>query len=443
MPLKLVPRSPRSPHAFDGAVRIDALSPSAPDPVSAGTADGVSSTQAPRPPADLLPDRDMRMYGPAPLGSGMRDGGGLVKCARCGRATLEWAVDEHARICAHVLDGAPLTSKKVKVDRRESIKKRRASEITSSPPTPTKKQRLPDSDDEPLSAAQPPLALPLLPSGALDRAQLKGLKKSEVKKLVKEHERRLKREAKEKERLEIAERKRQRATGPIDLDRRCGVINDKGLPCSRSLTCKTHTVGAKRAVAGRSRPYDELHLEWQRVHNPNFKEPVKRDARAGAGVAAGAGAGAGGAAVAPRKKERRREYDDDDAGALTGEEGAREMELLLRAARVAGERVRTEFGASQASRRSATRSPAASLVNGSAGAPPSTLGGPALGARTGPWRPASFEQVSMGGLLTKALASRPVARVVLPLHAHAHGHAHGHGHGHGHGIVHQPAVAAA
>ncbi|EIW72129.1 hypothetical protein TREMEDRAFT_24715, partial [Tremella mesenterica DSM 1558] len=52
------------------------------------------------------------------------------------------------------------------------------------------------------------------------------------------------------------------ASEPINLDKQCGVINDKLLPCSRSLTCKSHTVGAKRAVIGRSQPYDVLYLEW-------------------------------------------------------------------------------------------------------------------------------------------------------------------------------------
>jgi SAGA-associated factor 73 len=71
-----------------------------------------------------------------------------------------------------------------------------------------------------------------------------------------------------------------RVKGPADYDRHCGVINDKGVPCSRSLTCKSHSMGAKRAVQGRSRNYDDLLLDWQRVHNPNFVEPVKRETKA-------------------------------------------------------------------------------------------------------------------------------------------------------------------
>lgn len=68
--------------------------------------------------------------------------------------------------------------------------------------------------------------------------------------------------------------------GPTDVDTQCGVINDKGLPCSRSLTCKSHSMGAKRAVPGRSRPYDELLLEWQRVHNPALVAKLEEKERA-------------------------------------------------------------------------------------------------------------------------------------------------------------------
>lgn len=39
-------------------------------------------------------------------------------------------------------------------------------------------------------------------------------------------------------------------------------------------------MGAKRAVQGRSRNYDDLLLDWQRANNPNFVEPVKRESKA-------------------------------------------------------------------------------------------------------------------------------------------------------------------
>ena len=45
----------------------------------------------------------------------------------------------------------------------------------------------------------------------------------------------------------------------LNLDRHCGVITQPNLmPCFRSITCKSHSVQAKRAVMGRSLPFDIL-----------------------------------------------------------------------------------------------------------------------------------------------------------------------------------------
>lgn len=53
-------------------------------------------------------------------------------------------------------------------------------------------------------------------------------------------------------------------TGPVDVERQCGVTLPNGMPCARSLTCKSHSMGAKRAVAGRSLPYDMLLAAYQK-----------------------------------------------------------------------------------------------------------------------------------------------------------------------------------
>lgn len=57
---------------------------------------------------------------------------------------------------------------------------------------------------------------------------------------------------------------RELITGPVDVERQCGVITPNGVPCARSLTCKSHSMGAKRAVPGRSLPYDMLLAAYQK-----------------------------------------------------------------------------------------------------------------------------------------------------------------------------------
>lgn len=52
--------------------------------------------------------------------------------------------------------------------------------------------------------------------------------------------------------------------GPLDVEKQCGVPLPSGGFCARSLTCKTHSMGAKRAVPGRSAPYDVLLQQYQK-----------------------------------------------------------------------------------------------------------------------------------------------------------------------------------
>ncbi|GAA5817046.1 hypothetical protein MFLAVUS_010582 [Mucor flavus] len=52
---------------------------------------------------------------------------------------------------------------------------------------------------------------------------------------------------------------------PLDLDRQCGVlIPPNNHPCTRSLTCKIHAMGAKRSVEGRSQPFNDLLAAYQK-----------------------------------------------------------------------------------------------------------------------------------------------------------------------------------
>ena len=52
--------------------------------------------------------------------------------------------------------------------------------------------------------------------------------------------------------------------GPVDVEKQCGVLLQNGAHCARSLTCKSHSMGAKRSVPGRSMPYDYLLAQYQK-----------------------------------------------------------------------------------------------------------------------------------------------------------------------------------
>ncbi|KAF1961778.1 SCA7-domain-containing protein [Byssothecium circinans] len=52
--------------------------------------------------------------------------------------------------------------------------------------------------------------------------------------------------------------------GPVDVEKQCGVPLPNGGFCARSLTCKSHSMGLKRAVPGRRLPYDMLLAQYQK-----------------------------------------------------------------------------------------------------------------------------------------------------------------------------------
>ncbi|THH18460.1 hypothetical protein EW146_g2525 [Bondarzewia mesenterica] len=175
-----------------------------------------SVSNLPSPPTSWLSAQEMKVFGADPLRS--TSDIGVVQCKECGKPVLRSAAADHAENCKNVRLGK---GAKGKSDDSAKGKKRKVEE--------------------------------------LDPADLDAPKTKKAKPATKVTKGRFK--------------------GPVDLDRQCGVINDKNLPCSRSLTCKSHSMGAKRALAGRSRPYDELLLDWRRANDPSFVEPVKRESK--------------------------------------------------------------------------------------------------------------------------------------------------------------------
>lgn len=62
-----------------------------------------------------------------------------------------------------------------------------------------------------------------------------------------------------------------RPKAPVDVEKQCGVDLPNGGQCARSLTCKSHSMGAKRAVPGRSAPYDKLLADYQRKNQAKLQ----------------------------------------------------------------------------------------------------------------------------------------------------------------------------
>ncbi|TFY73914.1 hypothetical protein EWM64_g10098 [Hericium alpestre] len=219
--LKVSPSPP--PFSFDQL-------PSSPPPQSPS-----SSLSTPdSPPTSWLSARDMKIFGADPLRSASDIG--IVQCKLCAKPILRSAAAEHAETCKLIRLGK--NGAKGKVEDTTGACPPSLTDSHAHISQPKAKSARPTSPSRPSPARRSPKRPS--PPTKVTKGRLKG---------------------------------------PVDLDKQCGVINDKNLQCSRSLTCKSHSMGAKRAVQGRSRPYDELLLEWNRANNPNFVEPVKRESK--------------------------------------------------------------------------------------------------------------------------------------------------------------------
>ncbi|KAG0670447.1 hypothetical protein C6P45_002350 [Maudiozyma exigua] len=65
----------------------------------------------------------------------------------------------------------------------------------------------------------------------------------------------------------------------IDFDKQCGVSLPEGGYCARSLTCKSHSMGAKRSVEGRTKTFDELLANYHREHQTKIGAAAEKRAK--------------------------------------------------------------------------------------------------------------------------------------------------------------------
>lgn len=159
-----------------------------------------------------------------------------VQCRHCRRPVLRTAAKDHIREC--------LDKKQAKLKKKKEAKEAKEAAIR-------REKGIEDDDDGPPKNARKSS------KGALDG---EGAKKSKKRKADGDAE---KAPAKKKKKDE-PKAKVPKPKGPVDVEKQCGVLLPNGSMCARSLTCKSHSMGAKRAVPGRSLPYDMLLAQYQK-----------------------------------------------------------------------------------------------------------------------------------------------------------------------------------
>ncbi|CAG8506235.1 3239_t:CDS:2, partial [Dentiscutata heterogama] len=152
-----------------------------------------------------------------------REESGVIQCNTCSKKLFASGFVEHTEDCEKIKAMSLTSTKKIPVD--EIPVNKNSKDIDSTYVSNKKRKRSVTSE---------------VSTSASD-TRSSPVKKQKVKK-----------EKEKKSKLT------KRNKGPIDLDKQCGVIEHTGMQCSRSLTCKSHSMALKRAVQGRSQPFNTL-----------------------------------------------------------------------------------------------------------------------------------------------------------------------------------------
>lgn len=215
----------------------------------------------------------------------------VIRCDMCGLQTRE----VNGRVCVTHKVNCEM-AKPARMAKKPGLfagveagsKKRGSSEVSldsSNPPPKKKKAMIIDHTTSSITSA----AHNDLPEN------MKSMTTKQIKKVLAQADRmqrekeRKEKKAREEEAKKANQKKMGRIKGgPVNVNEQCGVlIPPKDIPCARSLTCKTHSMGAKRSVPGRSAPYDVLLNEWQKKHNPNWGDRKVVTPRVGPGIEPG------------------------------------------------------------------------------------------------------------------------------------------------------------
>ncbi|KAK3684541.1 SAGA complex subunit Sgf73 [Vermiconidia calcicola] len=183
-----------------------------------------------------------------PTSKPMSDKPETQKCNVCKRAVAKHAMPKHIESCLNKKQEKQRKKKEAKDARDAAARK--------------EKNAVADSEDE--EEVDGKKTTPGTKGG--------GLGASKKRKAGEEGEDAAGGPAKKKKKNDTSKAKPARPKAPVDVEKQCGVELPQGGQCARSLTCKSHSMGAKRAVPGRSAPYDKLLMEYQRKNQAKLQK---------------------------------------------------------------------------------------------------------------------------------------------------------------------------
>lgn len=183
-----------------------------------------------------------------------------VICKHCKKPALKQAAAEHIRAC--------LKAKQEKARKKKEARDAKAKEKNADKEGDDKGEdgeKNGDIDD--IVGAQKSAK-----KGAVKGMTDDGTKKGKKRKADNEDDK--DKEPKKKKKKDEPKPKVPKPKGPVDVEKQCGVTLPNGAQCARSLTCKSHSMGAKRAVPGRSLPYDMLLQAYQKKNQARQQSKI-------------------------------------------------------------------------------------------------------------------------------------------------------------------------
>ncbi|KAI9832647.1 MAG: hypothetical protein M1819_004232 [Sarea resinae] len=214
------------------------------------------SKNVPTSPSPLVNQLDEKDVAAFPNGRPMEDQPETVLCKHCKKPFHTAFIANHIKWCI-----------KQRQERQERNKKKKEAALAREKDT---KEKGKDGDSK---ADETPNGKGAEEAESAVKEKVKGAKKSAAKATTEDGQKKgKKRKAdgdaekppKAKKKKEEPKPKVPKPKGPVDVERQCGVVLPNGAQCARSLTCKSHSMGAKRAVPGRSLPYDMLLAQYQK-----------------------------------------------------------------------------------------------------------------------------------------------------------------------------------
>jgi SAGA-associated factor 73 len=205
--------------------------------------EGASSTKDKAdgaPTSPLINQVDEKLAAAFPTNKPHEDQPDLVSCKHCKRPVLRIAAASHIRECLKKKQEKLQKKKEAKEAKDAALRKEKNGGVSPAP----------SIDDAADNRARKSAT-------GFDGAAKKSGKKRKADDDAKGA-------SAKKKKKEDPKAKAGKAKGPVDVEKQCGVVLNNGAQCARSLTCKSHSMGAKRAVPGRSMPYDVLLAQYQK-----------------------------------------------------------------------------------------------------------------------------------------------------------------------------------